>query len=233
MSKLSKLKLFLNIFVVMIIIFAGANYAEAQKFCQKCKANAVTRSFDCVSSNNGGIYCNVTNGGKSCSVEIGCATVPVQEITQLAEINSRYLIKFDPRLIRNIAQKQPRLAATLVNLHKQGTFGNGSTISWIGDDFEYKDLEYLLNQITIPSKNNTPSNYFKPNATNNEADVSVVDHSISVMASNYKEVSIVISSVDSKGTENNTLTLRTKIIDISKQSGIDVLSLTITNWELK
>lgn len=230
----SKSKLFLNIFTLMLVILvAGVNYAEAQKFCKKCKANAVTRSFDCVSSNNGGIYCNVTNDGKSCSVEVGCVIQPIQEITQLAEINSRYLIKFDPQLIRNIAQKQPRLAATLINLHKQGTFGNGSTISWIGDDFEYRDLEYLLNQITFPSKNNTPSNYFKPNTTNNEADVSVVDHSIAVMASNYKEVNIVISSVDSKGQENNTLILRTKITDISKQSGIDVLSLTITDWELK
>lgn len=229
---MSKLKLFLNIFAVMIVIFAGANYAEAQKFCKKCKANAVTRSFDCVSSNNGGIYCNVTNNGKSCSVEVGCVIQPIQEITQLAEINSRYLIKFDPQLIRNIAQKQPRLAATLINLHKQGTFGSGSTISWIGDDFKYADLEYLLRQVTSPS-NNAPTDYFKPDATNNEGDVSIVDHSISVMASNYKEVNIVISSVDSKGRENNTLTLRTKITDISKQSGIDVLSLTITNWELK
>lgn len=232
----SKSKLFLNVFALMLVILvAGVNYAEAQFVCKRCKINKTTKRFDCIdSSKSGAVLCSIGNDGSSCTVETGCSLQGFQEIVQQATMSTRYAIKFNPQLIRDIALKQPRFAATLVNLHKQGTFSDSSIISWIGEKFSYEDLEYLLQQVISPGSNNPPTNYFtSERAYKSEDDVPIVDHSIAVMKASYKEIKIIISAVDSAGKENYTLELTAGINSISKQSGAEIFGLVINNWELK
>lgn len=229
-----KSKLFLNVFAVMIVILvAGVNYAEAQ--CKKCKISKATQRFICSDGQNGGLRCSVTNDGYTCTADGICIFNPYQEF----RANIKYAIKLDPAILRNIGQQQPRFAATLATLCNQGAFSDGSVISWIGEEFNYEDLEYLLRQMISPtSGNNPPTSYFTTKRIyKSEADIPEVNHSITVMLLNYnyKEVKISINAVDSSGKENKfyTLELTAAINTVSKQNDIDVLGLVITNWELK
>ncbi|MBK7993530.1 MAG: hypothetical protein IPK14_08900 [Blastocatellia bacterium] len=56
----------------------------------------------------------------------------------------------------------------------------------------------MLRQVVSPESNNPPTSYFASERTyKSEDDVPIVDHSIAVIKASYKEIKIVISSVDS------------------------------------
>lgn len=191
-----KTMLLMNLIMFAALFFGTGvlNPANAQQAttCYKCKPLSNYNFFFCAMGTNGGFSCTVSNGGKTCSVTGLCFGKP-------GVLERPYSISFDKQVFEDIGKAHPRFAATLATLSQSGYFTDGTTITWIGEDFNYIDLKYLINSIAEPTKPNTAQSPFFSSAVKtypSPNDVPVVSHSISISEISPGKIKLLINGVE-------------------------------------